>query len=197
MTEGKTGASEFDNATCKGRVKRNEEHESVVKTDSIKTADIEVVKPFFYSQEGLLRLIRLDLGILDDKEHVKNSRTVEAIDNNIKSEELFDPPSKKLHRNFSPDSDSARHADTDKVLASHKDEVDHTEEWNMSNNLSMIQADTKPRMLKRKKKEMGIGSYGSEYGKTIETKCGQEEERKKVMGMSDIHLVSVDVYYPD
>ena len=113
MTEGKIGASELDNASCKGRVKHNEEHESVVKTDSIKTADIEVVKPFFYSQEGLLRLIRLDLGILDGKEHIENSRTVEGrIDNNIKSEEPFDPPSKKFYRNISSDSVKAKHVDT-------------------------------------------------------------------------------------
>jgi hypothetical protein len=199
VTEGKLGANEFDNATCKGKVKvGNEDRESGVKTESIKKTDIRDAKPFIYSQEGLLRLIRLDLGIIDGKEHIENSRTVEArIDNNIKSEELFDPPSKKLYRNITPDYVKVKHVDAVKVLASHKDEVEYNEAWT----ILMIQDHTKlMRIFKRKMKEMGIGSIGSEDRNTTvkkddeDTKYGQEEERKKVMGMSDIHLVSVHVY---
>ena len=56
------------------------------------------------------------------------------------------------------------------------------------------------RIFRRKEKEMG---NGSEYRNTTVKKddedreYGVEEERKKAMGMSDIHLVSVHVYYPD
>jgi hypothetical protein len=145
------------------------------------------VKPFTHSQEGLLRLIRLDLGILEEKELDANCKTVdERIDHNIKSEKPFDPQSKKLHTNIHLD--NVKDVGTDQVLARPGKRIQTP--------TSLVSVFMK--RGDRKEKEMG-----SEYRNTIENKddeeieYGEGEERKKVMGMSDIHLVSVHVYYPD
>ena len=146
-------------------------------------------------------MIRLDLGLLVVSEHVENSRTVEAsIYDNIKSEELFDPPSKKLNRDISSDSVKPNYADNDKVLDSPKIEDEDNEERNMLHSFSMVQAHTQHmRTFKRRNKEIGIGSIGSECRNTTMKKDDdreyrEEEERKKVMGMSDVHLVQIYVY---
>ena len=96
-----------DNRTFKRKVEvGNAEHGRIADVESAKEPDVESVKetgiavvtPFTYSEEGLLRLIRLDLGILNEKELDTNCKTVgNSLDYNIKSEEMFEPPSKKFH----------------------------------------------------------------------------------------------------
>ena len=55
------------------------------------------LKGFHYSPEGLVRLIKLDLGITDEHEFCPELNTVEErISYNIAAEEQFDPPSKMM-----------------------------------------------------------------------------------------------------
>ena len=135
--------------------------ESALKIDYDVKETVEL-KPFTYSQEGLVRLIKLDLGIFDEHEDVAVFDTVELrTRHNIETEERLDPPSKNI-------------------------------------------------VLKKEKKEEmeGVGRAESEieeYSCKVDDKkvdvdvreYSEEEKRKKVMGMSDIHLVSASVYHPD
>ena len=184
-----------DNRTYKRKVEvGNAEHGRIADVESAKEPDVEsvketgiaVVKPFTYSEEGLLRLIRLDLGILIEKELDTNCKTVgNSLDYNIKSEEMFDPPSKKLQTYIPIDCAKVKGVDTEKVLASPGRRIQTPKS-----------ADSAfMKRFSRKEKEME-----SVYRKTTEKRDDEEreyvegEERKKVMGMSDIHLVSVYVY---
>jgi hypothetical protein len=151
--------------------------------ENAKRTDVAEVKPF-HSKEGLLRLIRLDLGIPDEMELDINYKTTdERIYYNIKSEELFDPPSKKLQTNVPLN--SFKDVGEDKGLARSERRIQMP-----TSAVSVLM-----KRVVRKEKEMG-----SEYRIATENKDDEEreyvegEERKKVMGMSDIHLVSAYVY---
>ena len=144
-----------EDANCKGKNKvGKEETESKVKNCLVKKTEAVRLKPFLYSPEGLLRLIRLDLGVSVEHETSGTFDSVEGrIFHNIQNEKLHDPPSKKCNANL-------------------------TEEENGR--------------VQRVIPDMGEESNPVDDGKEVDVR--KYDEKKKVMGMSDVHIVTDYVY---
>ena len=121
------------------------------------------VEDFHYSPEGLVRLIKLDLGINDEHEFCLELNTVEERTSyNIRAEEQFDPPSKKM---FSSSIEERKKEEMG------RDPRDVTEVQEISTKMKARQKDFE-----------------------CVRKYEQAEEKKKVMGMSDSHIVTDYVY---
>ena len=139
-----------EDASCKHvkKVRHEEPHEAQVDNCMAKKT------LFTHSHEGLLRLIKLDLGIFYEKEPEANFKTVdERIVYNIESEELFDPPSKKMY-----------------------------------SNIGSMNCGEEKEMGSKRRKTTGVKKDDDDR------EYDEGDERKKVMGMLDIHLVSAYVY---
>ena len=144
---------EVGDVNLKSHVNRDESTEEMVAVE---------VKPFTYSEEGLLRLIRLDLGILDEQEWDEDFDTIELrIMHNILLEEPFAPPRKNSYFNF--------------IEERKEEEIE-----------GAGRADPEIEEFLSEVESKKVDEDDREYGKG--------EERKKVMGMSDVHIVSYYVY---
>ena len=131
-----------------------------------KETQVAGLKPFLYSAEGLIRLIKLDLGITEEHESGSDMNSIEErMACNIWAEEQHDPPSKRIPTN-----------------PTYKEEGKEEEMGRVPRVASEVQENTSE--VEDRKEDF-----------ESERKHGQAEEKKKVMGMCDSHIVTDYVYH--